>query len=78
MKAFLLSLALAVVAVSAFAQSRPVLPEGTEVRVRTDKNIPANPLVGAGYSAMVSEDVLDRARLLRCLITTDPLSLFTV
>jgi len=53
--------ALVLAALPAFAQSRPVLAEGTEIRIRTDQNIPAKPSVGAAYSATVSEDVLDRA-----------------
>jgi hypothetical protein len=50
---------LALAAIPTFAQSRPVLAEGTEIRVRTDQNIPAKPPLGATYSASVSEDVLD-------------------
>ena len=61
MKASLLSLALALAAVPAFAQPSPTLPEGTEIRVRTDQKIPAKPPLGAAYSATVSEDVLDHS-----------------
>jgi len=56
-----LVVALALAAIPAFAQSRPVVAEGTEIRVRTDQNIPAKPSLGEGYSATVSEDVLDRS-----------------
>jgi hypothetical protein len=56
MKMFL-SVALVLLSVPSFAQSRHMLAEGTEVRVRTDQNIPANPAVGSAYSATVSEDV---------------------
>jgi len=61
MKTFLLLVTLALAAIPAFAQSRRVLAEGTEIRVRTDQNIPTKPSVGATYSATVSEDVLDRS-----------------
>jgi hypothetical protein len=61
MKISRLLVALVVAALPAFAQSRPVLAEGTEIRIRSDQNIPAKPSVGADYSATVSEDVLDRA-----------------
>lgn len=61
MKTSLLLTALAVVAIPAFGQSRPVLAEGTEIKVRTDQNIPAKPPLGAAYSATVSEDVRDRS-----------------
>ena len=56
MKMFL-SVALVLLSVPSFAQSRHMLAEGTEVRVRTDQNIPAKPAVGSAYSATVSEDV---------------------
>jgi len=61
MKTSLLLIALAMTAIPAFAQSRPVLAEGTEIKVRTDQNILAKPPLGAAYSATVSEDVLDRS-----------------
>ena len=60
MKMCLLSVALALATVPTFVQSR-ILPEGTEVRVRTDQKIPAKPPLGTAYSATVSEDVLDRS-----------------
>ena len=60
-KASLLPLALALAPVPAFAQASPTLPEGTEIRVRTDQKIPAKPPLGAAYSATVSEDVLDHS-----------------
>src|SRR5882724_6285125 len=50
MKTFLLLVTLALAAIPAFAQSRRVLAEGTEIRVRTDQNIPTKPSVGATYS----------------------------
>ena len=61
MKTSRLLVALALAAIPAFAQSRPVLAEGTEIKVRTDQNIPAKPPLGSAYSATVSEDVLGRS-----------------
>lgn len=43
-------------AVFANAQTSAV-PEGTEIKVRTDTSIPAAPPAGAAYSATVSDDV---------------------
>lgn len=46
--------------ISAFAQSnRGVIPQGTEIKVRTDSAIPAKPAAGSTYSASVSQDVQD-------------------
>ena len=58
MKLSLVSLALALT-VPTFAQTHRVVPQGTEVRVRTDQKIPAKPAIGTAYSATVSEDVTD-------------------
>lgn len=58
MKSRILS-ALVLLAIPALAQPRHVVPEGAEVRVRTDQRIPANPPVGTVYRATVSEDVQD-------------------
>jgi hypothetical protein len=44
---------------SAFAQTNRVIPNGTEIRVRTDSAIPAKPAAGSAYSATVSQDVQD-------------------
>jgi hypothetical protein len=43
----------------ALAQRSHVLPEGREIRVRTDTAIPAKPPANAKYSATVSNDVTD-------------------
>ncbi len=61
MKTSRLLVALALAAIPAFAQSRPVLAEGTEIKMRTDQSIPAKPPLGSAYSATVSEDVLGRS-----------------
>lgn len=58
MKSRILS-ALVLLAIPASAQPRHVVPEGAEVRVRTDQRIPANPPVGTSYRSSVSEDVQD-------------------
>lgn len=52
----LMFLLLACVAGWAQAQTSSV-PDGTEIKVRTDTAIPATPPVGAAYSATVSDDV---------------------
>ena len=43
----------------ALAQTSHVLPEGREIKVRTDTAIPAKPQANAKYSATVSNDVTD-------------------
>jgi hypothetical protein len=45
---------------AALAQSVRVLPEGSEIKVRTDTAIPAKPAANATYTASVSDDVLDK------------------
>ena len=45
--------------ISAFAQTNRVIPQGTEIKVRTDSAIPAKPAAGSAYSATVSQDVQD-------------------
>lgn len=44
---------------AAFAQATRMLPEGTDIKVRTDTAIPAHPKVNAAYTADVSNDVMD-------------------
>lgn len=39
-------------------QSNRILPEGTDIKVRTDTAIPAHPAADTTYSAEVSQDVL--------------------
>jgi hypothetical protein len=41
------------------AQQTNVLPQGTEIKVRTDTAIPAKPAANARYTATVSKDVTD-------------------
>lgn len=48
-------------AMAAFAQTSHILPEGTEIKVRTDTSIPAKPAPNAKYSATVSDDVKDNS-----------------
>jgi hypothetical protein len=44
-----------------YAQTTRTLPQGTEIKVRTDTAIPAKPAANARYTATVSQDVLDRS-----------------
>lgn len=46
---------------AALAQSVRVLPEGSEIKVRTDTVIPAKPAANATYTATISDDVLDKS-----------------
>ena len=41
------------------AQTAQVLPQGTEIKVRTDTPIPAKPPANAKYAATVSDDVMN-------------------
>ncbi len=53
---------LAVLTASAvFAQNLRTIPEGSEIKVRTDSAIPATPAIGHSYSATVSDDVVDQS-----------------
>lgn len=46
----------------AYAQQRTrILPEGSEIKVRTDTAIPAKPASGTTYTASISNDVLDKS-----------------
>ena len=49
------------VAASLFAQSGRTIPKDTEIKVRTDVPIPAQPAAGASYAASVSDDVKDNS-----------------
>ncbi|MDT8066978.1 MAG: hypothetical protein ROO76_02305 [Terriglobia bacterium] len=49
-----------ILACAAFAQSR-VIPQGTNIKVRTDTAVPAKPVSGQVYTADVSEDVMDKS-----------------
>jgi hypothetical protein len=44
----------------AFAQSR-VIPQGTDIKVRTDTAIPAKPASGQVYNGDVSQDVMNKS-----------------
>src|SRR6266702_330263 len=57
LKGALLCLALG----SSYAQSPRTLPQGSEIKVRTDTAVPASPRVGSSYAATVSEDVTDKS-----------------
>jgi hypothetical protein len=48
-------------AMAVFAQTSHVLPEGTEIKVRTDTSIPAKPAENSKYTATVSDDVMDNS-----------------
>lgn len=54
----LVLLCLLLAAAVAVAQTRTI-PENTEIKVRTDTAIPAQPATGTAYSASVSDDVPD-------------------
>ena len=45
----------------AVANTQRTLPQGTDIKVRTDSSIPSNPARGASYSATVSNDVMDQS-----------------
>src|SRR5438445_10507626 len=44
-----------------FGQAHRVMPEGTEIKVRTDIAIPAKPAANTKYTATVSNDVTDNS-----------------
>ena len=48
-------------AAAASAQTIRVLPQDTEIKVRTDTAIPAKPAANAKYAATVSHDVMDKS-----------------
>ena len=57
----LLLFAPALLAISALAQSSEspyVIPQGTEIKVRTDTTVPAKPAADTRYTATVSNDVM--------------------
>src|SRR5438552_301079 len=59
MKKFLMTLALFTAA--AYAQTTHVLPQNTEIKVRTDTAIPAKPAANAKYTGTISNDVVDNS-----------------
>ena len=46
---------------AASAQTSRVLPQDTEIKVRTDTAIPAKPAANTKYAATVSNDVMDKS-----------------
>jgi hypothetical protein len=54
-------LLIVLMAAAASAQTTRVLPEGTEIKVRTDTAIPAKPAANAKFTATVGEDVIDKS-----------------
>ena len=56
-----LALVLMLLATGALAQSTHLLPQGTDIKVRTDTSIPAKPPANARYTATVSNDIMDRS-----------------
>jgi hypothetical protein len=57
----LLVVLLLMAATVAVATTEHTLPQGTDIKVRTDTAIPAKPAKGASYSATVSDDVMDQS-----------------
>jgi len=60
----LLLLAPVVLAISAMAQSSQngyVIPQGTDIKVRTDTTVPAKPAADTRYTATVSNDVMNNS-----------------
>ncbi len=51
---------LCMVSLAAYAQTTRILPQGSEIKVRTDTAIPAKPASGQVYTADVSNDVTDK------------------
>lgn len=48
-------------AAAAFAEGPRVLPQGADIKVRTDSEIPAKPAANTTYSAKVADDVIDQS-----------------
>ncbi len=61
MKRNLLFAALLALLTGVSASAQRVVPEGTDIKVRTDTAIPAKPAAHAHYSASVSKDVTDKS-----------------
>jgi hypothetical protein len=47
--------------IGAWAQNGYIIPQGTDVKVRTDTIIPAKPVADARYSATISNDVMNNS-----------------
>ena len=56
-----LALVLTFLVAGALAQPQQVVPQGTDIKVRTDSAIPAKPAANAKYTATVSNDVTDKS-----------------
>lgn len=54
-------LLLSILACAGYAQNVRVIPQGSEIKVRTDTAIPAKPEIGHIYTADVSNEVVDRS-----------------
>lgn len=61
MKAKALLLVVVLASLAALAQPTRTLSAGSEVKVRTDTAIPAQPAIGKTYTATVADDVLDNS-----------------
>ncbi len=57
----LIIVSLLLAATVALATTEHTLPQGTDIKVRTDTAIPAKPAKGAVYSATVASDVMDQS-----------------
>ncbi len=55
-----LTLLLSALCCAAVAQANRVIPQGTDIKVRTDTAIPAKPASGQVYTGDVSSDVMDQ------------------
>jgi hypothetical protein len=56
-----IALVLMVLVAGALAQPPQMIPQGTDIKVKTDTAVPANPAANAKYTATVSNDVVDRS-----------------
>lgn len=56
-----ISLVLIVLVAGALAQRSQMVPQGTDIKVRTDTAIPAKPAANAKFTASVSKDVMDKS-----------------
>ena len=57
----LLPMCIFVLTLSAWAQNGYVIPQGTDIKVRTDTPVPAKPAAEARYTATVSNDVMNNS-----------------
>lgn len=59
MKLTILGILVLAATIAADAQATRIVPEGTEIKVRTDVAIPAKPPANAKYAATISNDITD-------------------